>query len=146
NGVHTFNVTLNTSGSQTITVSDLASLTAPPLITGTTAAIDTRGLVVSALDPTATGFTLTFSKSIQTSTVSLYGGTVASQIQNVTLIGKNSGPVNGTLFVDPSGTSATFKASSIFLTTFFSSSVLPNDTWAVVLASGTGTGSSANGF
>src|SRR5262249_18501349 len=124
NGIHSFNVTLKTGGSQTVTVTDLNSLTTPPLITGTTAAISTRGLVISGLAPRADGFTVTFSKPIATSSVSLYGGTVAAPIQNVTLTGKNSGPVNGTLVVDPSGTIATFKASSIFLSTFFSSTVL----------------------
>src|SRR6202035_3202614 len=114
--------------------------------TGTSSGITTRGLLVTNLTPTATGFTVTFSKPFTVADVNLYGGSQASPLQDVTLVGAASGPVNGSFVVDPSGTSATFKASSIFLSTFFQSSVLPDDTWTVTLASGTGTGSTAHGF
>src|SRR5262249_46890294 len=104
-------------------------------------------LVVTSCTPTATGFTVAFSKPIAVSNVVLYGGTSTTPLQNVTLVGVTNGPVNGTLLVDPSGYSATFKASSTYLSTFLSgATVLPNDTWKVVLTSGTGTGSAANGF
>jgi hypothetical protein len=111
-------------------------------VTGTVA----RGLTVKLQTTTATGFTVTFTRPIDTSKVFLYGGTVTGPIQNVTLVGAHNGPVNGSFIIDPSGTWATFKASSTFLQTFFQQSVLPNDTWTVTLVSGTGTGSSANGF
>jgi uncharacterized delta-60 repeat protein len=149
-GVGVFSVTLTSAGSQTITAND--TLSTNPAIIGTSNAINTRGLTVTSLTPTATGFTVTFSKPIVPSDISLYGGTVANPIQNVTLVGKNTGPifgpVNGTLVIDSSGTSATFKASSDWLANIAGSTsgVLPNDTWTVTLQSGTGAGASANGF
>src|SRR4029077_21266252 len=145
NGVHTFSATLKTGGSQTITAIDTASTN--PTITGTSSVISTRGLVVTALTPTATGFTVTFSKPIVPGDLTLFGGTGASPIQNVTLVGTTNGPVNGSLVLDSTDTISTFKASAIYLSTFFSgSTVLPNDTWTVKLVSGTGTGATANGF
>jgi hypothetical protein len=144
NGVHTFNITLKTAGSQTITATDTTSTN--PTVTGTSSPIATRGLVVTGLTPTATGFSVNFNEPFTVSDVNLYGGSQASPVQDVTLIGASSGPVNGSFVVDPSGTSATFKASSIFLSTFFHSCVLPDDTWTVTLLSGTGTGATAHGF
>jgi hypothetical protein len=144
NGVHVFSATLNTAGSPTITATDTTSTN--PTITGTSSAITTRGLTVTSFTPTATGFTVTFSKPITVADINLYGGSQTSPLQDVTLVGTSSGTVNGSFVVDPSGTSATFKASSIFLSTFFQSSVLPDDTWTVTLISGTGTGATAHGF
>jgi hypothetical protein len=144
NGVHTFSVMLKTAGSQTITASDATSIN--PTVTGTSSPITTRGLVVTDFTPTATGFTVHFSESFVVGDVNLYGGSQASPLQDVTLVGASNGPVNGSFVVNPSGTSATFKASSIFLATFFQSSVLPDDSWTVVLVSGTGTGATAHGF
>jgi hypothetical protein len=144
NGVHTFNVTLKTAGSQTITATDTTSTN--PTIIGTSSPITTRGLTVTALTPTATGFTVNFSEPFTVADVNLYGGSQTTPLQDVTLVGKSSGAVSGSFVVDPSGTSATFKASSIFLSTFFQSLVLPDDTWTVTLVSGTGTGSNVHGF
>jgi hypothetical protein len=144
NGVHTFSVKLKTGGNQTITATDTSSTN--PAITGTSSAITTRGLVVTGLTPTATGFTVNFSEPFTVADVNLYGGSQTSPLQDVTLVGKNSGPVNGSFVVDPSGMSATFKASSIFLSTFLQSTVLPDDTWTVTLVSGTGIGSDVHGF
>jgi hypothetical protein len=147
-GQGTFSVTFKTAGSQTITATD--TLSTNPTITGTSRAVSTRGLTVSSFTPTAAGFTVTFSKPIVASEVSLYGGTVANPIQNVSLVGKNTGalfgPVNGIFVVDPSGTGATFKASSDWLEGIAgqASGVLPNDTWTATLHSGTG--ANANGF
>jgi N-acetylneuraminic acid mutarotase len=144
NGVHTFSVTLKTAGSQTITATDTTSTN--PTITATSSAITTLGLTVSSFTPTATGFTVNFSEPFTAADVVLYGGSQTSPLQDVTLVGKSSGLVNGSFVVDPSGTSATFKASSIFLSTFFQSTVLPDDTWTVTLVSGTDTGSNVHGF
>jgi hypothetical protein len=149
-GVGVFSITLTSAGSQTITASDTVSTN--PAIIGTSNAIVTQGLTVTSLAPTATGFTVTFSKPIVASDISLYGGTIANPIQNVTLIGKNSGPnfgpVNGTLVIDPTGTSATFKASSDWLENIAgqTNGLLPNGAYAVTLQSGVGAGPSANGF
>jgi hypothetical protein len=149
-GVGVFHVTLNSAGSQTITATDTISTN--PTITGTSSPTATRGLTVTALTPTATGFNVSFSKPIVASGIYLYGGTVAKPIQNVTLVGNITGPllgpVNGVFVIDPSGTSATFKASSDWLENIAgqANGLLPNDTWTVTLQSGTGSGSNANGF
>jgi hypothetical protein len=140
NGAGTFQVTLNTAGSQTITASDVASLTLPPVITGTSAAITTRGLVVSSFTPAADGFTATFSKAFDPSKLTLYGSGL-STVQDVTVFGAHSGPITGTVYVDPSKQSITFKATESALETFFSTPVLPDDTYTVTLVSGT-----TNGF
>jgi hypothetical protein len=135
NGVHTFSAALKTGGSQAITATDTTSTN--PVITGTSASINTRGLTVTALTPTVAGFNVSFSKAFATTSLNVAGG-------SVTLSGKLSGPVPGTFVVDATGTSATFKATSTYLQTFFDEWTLPNDTWTVTLKSGTG--SSATGF
>src|SRR5207245_2840655 len=76
-----------------------------PTITGTSSPITARGLVVSAFTPTATGFTVTFSKPIVAANVSLFGGTTAKPIQNVTLVGAHNLAVPGSLLIDPSALS-----------------------------------------
>jgi N-acetylneuraminic acid mutarotase len=144
NGVGIVNVALKTAGSQTVTATDAVSV--HPTITGVSNTISTRGLTVSAFTPTATGFTVTFSKPITAANVSLWGGTVAAPVQNVSLTGTTNGAIPGSFIIDPSGTSATFKATSTYLQGFFSTPVLPNDTYKVVLASGAGAGASATGF
>jgi sugar lactone lactonase YvrE len=150
NGVHTFSATLKTGGSQTVTATD--ALATNPAITGTSSTITARGLTVTGFTPTATGFTVSFSKPIVPATIYLYGGTIANPIQNVTLVGQKTassfGPVNGSLVIDASGTSATFKASSDWLQNVAgqSNGLLPNDTWTVTLQSGIGPGTNANGF
>jgi hypothetical protein len=138
-GVGTFQVTLNTAGSQTITASDVASLTSPPLITGTSAAITTRGLVVSSFTPAADGFTAAFSKAFDPSKLTLYGSGL-STVQDVTVVGAHNGPIVGTVYVDPSKQSITFRATESALETFFSTAVLPDDTYTVTLVSGTSNG------
>jgi N-acetylneuraminic acid mutarotase len=140
NGVHTFSTTLKTGGSQTIMATDTAATN--PAIVGSSSTIATRGLTVSAFTPTATGFTAAFTKPFVPSNLSLWGGTVGNPIQDVTLIGDKSGPINGSLIVGPTNTSITFKASAIYLSAFFQSPVLSNDTWHVRLVSGSG----SNGF
>src|SRR5205823_15028781 len=108
------------------------------------AAIATRGLTVSALMPTATGFTVTFSKPFDPAKLTMYGPGNATQ--DVTLIGAGGGiPIAGTLIIDSTNTSATFKASAIplnFINTIVNggseSVVLPDDTYAVTIKSGTG--------
>jgi hypothetical protein len=150
NGVHVFSTSLSTGGNQKITAADTVSTN--PIIAGTSSPISARGLTVTALVPTSTGFTVTFSKPMVSSLIKLYGGTEANPLQNVTMVGSATGPifgaVNGIFVIDPSGTSATFKASSDWLQNVAGSTsgVLPNDTWTVVLSSGIGAGSSANGF
>jgi hypothetical protein len=149
-GIGNFTLMLNAAGSQTIAATDTVSTN--PTVTGTSSAITTRGLAVTAFTPTATGFAVSFSKPIVASDINLYGGTVANPIQNVALVGRNTapifGPVNGVLVIDPAGTRATFKASTDWLQNVAGQAdgLLPNDTWTATLQSGTGTGASANGF
>jgi hypothetical protein len=140
NGVHTFSIALKTGGSQTIIAIDTAATN--PAVVGASNAITTRGLVVSAFTPAAAGFTVAFTKPFNPSNLSLWGGTVASPIEDVTLVGDKNGPVSGSLIIDPTSTSVTFKASAIYLSTFFLSTVLTDDTWHVTLASG----SAGHGF
>jgi N-acetylneuraminic acid mutarotase len=137
-GVGIFSVTLNTSGSQTITAIDNAGSRAT--ITGTSAAITTRGLVVTNFTPAADGFTITFSKAFDPSKLTLYGSGM-SAVQDVTLVGAKNGPIPGTICVDPSNQSITFKATESYVESFFSTPVLPDDTYTVILVSGT-----TNGF
>jgi N-acetylneuraminic acid mutarotase len=138
NGTGVFNVTLNTAGSQSIMVND--TVATRPTITGSSAAITTRGLTVTAFTPTADGFTVTFSKAFDPTKLTLYGPGLAT-VQDVTLIGAHSGPIVGSVYVDPSNQSITFKATESALQTFFSTPILPDDTYTVTLVSG-----SSNGF
>jgi hypothetical protein len=138
NGVGTFQVTLNTAGNQTVTATDNAAT--QPISTGSSTAITTRGLVVSSFTPAADGFTAVFSKAFDPSKLTLYGSGLAT-VPDVTLVGAHSGPITGTLYVDPSNQRITFKATESFLESFLSTPVLPDDTYTVTLVSGT-----TNGF
>src|SRR5262249_17910265 len=102
-------VTLNTAGSQTITASD--TLSTNPAIIGTSPPITTRGLTVTSLTPTATGFTATFSKPLLPGSLALYGADLHTA-PDVTLVGAHVGALNGSLVVDPSNMSLTFKATA----------------------------------
>jgi hypothetical protein len=136
NGVSTFAVMLNTSGNQAITATD--SVSTNPTITGTSSAVTTRGLVVVG-NPTvtATGFTIGFSKPFIPADVALFGSS-AKTVPDVTLVGKASGPIGGTLLIDPSNMSVTFKATNSSLASFFGTPVLADDTYTVTLVSGSG--------
>jgi hypothetical protein len=70
-GVGTFSATLKTPGTQTITATDTVNNSGPNAITGTSS-IPTRGLVVTGFALTPGGFTLTFDRPFQQSTVDLY--------------------------------------------------------------------------
>jgi YDG domain len=148
NGVHTFtsSLTLNTPGSQTITATDTSATN--PTITGTSSPISTRGLVVTSFTPTPTGFTASFSKAFIPNDLTLYGANKTT-VQDVTLIGTHVGPIHGSLIIDPSNMSVTFKATASYLLELNGiaqsatvSAVLPDDTYKVTLVSGSGT----NGF
>ncbi len=145
NGTHTFSVLLSTPGSQTVSVSDTISTN--PTVTGTTQPIVTRGLVVTNFTKTPTGFTATFNRQIMPADLSLYGANLTT-VQDVTMRGAVVGPIHGTLVIDPSNLSMTFNATSSYLQ-FLNrtydgavSAVLPDDTYTITLASGTG----ANGL
>jgi N-acetylneuraminic acid mutarotase len=141
NGVGVFGATLDSGGTQTISATD--STSTDPIITGSSNAIATRGLVVSSFTPTATGFTATFSKPFVPADVSLYGAGLKI-VQDVTLVGAHVGALNGSLLIDPSNMNITFNATvnSLFLANSFASAALPDDTYTATLVSG----SARNGF
>ncbi|OYV81304.1 MAG: hypothetical protein B7Z73_18225, partial [Planctomycetia bacterium 21-64-5] len=87
------------------------------------------GLSVTSLQPTDTGFTVTFSGVIAPNVLHLYD-TKANGLRpaDVTLVGASVGAVSGSLVVDPSDESATFIATS---------GVLPADSYTVTLRSAT---------
>ena len=71
-GVGGFSATLATAGTQTLTATDTVQNSGFNAITGTTGGIVTRGLVVTSFTPTAGGFTITFDKPFNPSTVNLF--------------------------------------------------------------------------
>jgi hypothetical protein len=139
-GVGSFSVTLKSAGSQTVTATD--TLSTNPVIAGTSGVITTRGLTVTAFTPTPTGFTAAFSKPFNAAGLTLYG--IGDTAPDVTLVVAHVGPISGSLIVDPSNMSLTFKATSNFLslTNDYGPPVLPDDTYSVTLVSGSG----AHGF
>jgi parallel beta-helix repeat protein len=139
-GTGIFNVTLNTAGDQTITATDAASLAALPSITGTSSAITTRGLVVSGTKVGGSSVEIDFSKPFDPTKLTMYGSGL-STVQDFTLVGATNGAISGTLYVDPSNMSVTFKATEATLSSFFGTSVLPDDHYTLTVVSGT-----TNGF
>jgi hypothetical protein len=129
-------VNLITAGSQSITVVDTTATN--PSVTGTSRPITTRGLVVKKLTPTPTGVTIDFSKAFVPGNLSLYGAGLT--VPDVTLVGAVSGPIAGSLIIDPSNTSVTFNATADSLLAFFGKRVLPDDTYTLTLVSGSTSG------
>jgi hypothetical protein len=70
----------------------------------------------------------------------MYGSGLTT-VQDVSLVGQTNGAIAGTLYLDPSNMSATFKATEASLTSFFSTNVLPDDHYTLTVVSGT-----TNGF
>jgi autotransporter-associated beta strand protein len=136
NGVGVFSVSLTTPGNQTITATD--SLLANPILTGTSGLITTRGMTVASFTPTANGFTATVTKPFNPADLALYGSG-QNTVPDVTLVGARSGPISGTLVIDPTDTTITFVATARSLTSFFGAPVLPDDTYTATLISGAGT-------
>ncbi len=142
NGVHTFNVTLMAAGNQTITTTDTVSLN--PLITGRSNTITTRGLVVTSCTPLADGFRATFNKPFVTADVALYGSTGTS-VADVLMTGAGIGAIHGTLLIDATDGTMTFKATASYLGLLNSlhsgndSVAMPDATYTVTLISGSGT-------
>ncbi len=87
NGSHTFSVTLNTAGNQTITATDTALTN--PLVTGSSGNIVTRGLLVTSLTPTADGFIATFNKPFLPADLALYGAS-PNAVDDVVMTGAES--------------------------------------------------------
>src|SRR5262249_36161397 len=94
-GVGSFNVTLKTSGSQTLTAADTSNTT----LRGTSAAILATGLTVTSFTPTLTGFRATFSKPFNPAVINLYDAAAAGfGPVDVSLTGP-AGLVKGTLLL-----------------------------------------------
>ena len=69
-GVHTFSAILNKPGSFSLSASGIAN--GGPAIIGTSSAIAARGLLVTEITPTLSGFTALFSKPFDISPLNLY--------------------------------------------------------------------------
>ena len=83
NGVGVFSATLKSLGSQTLTATDVTTAT----ITGTSNTIATRGLTVTSLTPTPTGFIATFDKPFDPSQINLYDASGGGGLDDVLLTG-----------------------------------------------------------
>jgi hypothetical protein len=135
NGVGAFSVTLNTSGSQTITATDAVNSS----LTGVSAPLVLRGLTVTSFTMTPTGFTVTFDKPFNPSVINLYDAASASYgAADVVLAGQlaANNPVKGSLLIDPTNTTITFVKTG---------GVLTPDTYTVTLVSGANAFKDANG-
>jgi hypothetical protein len=90
------------------------------------------GLAVSTIVPTSTGFIATFDEPFVLSQLNLYGTATGGQgPADVTLVGASTGPVTGSLIVDPTDRIITFIQTG---------KILAPDTYTVTLRSAT------NGF
>src|SRR5262249_34285953 len=77
-GQSAFTVTFKSAGTQTVTATDATANN--PTITGTSSAVTTRGLTVvpGSFAPTATGFTVSFSKPFVPANLTLYGSNLTT--------------------------------------------------------------------
>ena len=128
NGTASPSITLNTSGSQTITATDVSNGS----LNGTSSSIAVRGLTVSSFTATPTGFTVAFSKPFVNSSsnpINIYDAASASYgAADVTLVGSGSiGTIKGTLIINATNTGFTFVKTN----------VVPGGTTAGLLAAGT---------
>jgi autotransporter-associated beta strand protein len=127
-GIHTFSTTLNTPGSQTITVKDTSNNT----INGTSSAITTRGLEVSSVTVMPYGFNITFNKAFNASVLNLYdGGSNLLGPSDLVLTGANTGGL-GVPGVLEGSVVVTSPTTLTFLYTF---GVMPDDNYTLVLRS-----------
>jgi hypothetical protein len=112
NGVGTFNVTLKTPGTQTISGADTTNAN----IFGTSNNLATLGLVVNSLTVTSTGFVATFNKPFDPNVVNLYDTSGAFGPDDVILTGPASSQTSfhGSLIIDPTDTTITFVKTSTF--------------------------------
>jgi len=102
-GLGIFSATLVTPGNQAISAADSAT----PGITAATTDVVIRGLVVTSFTPTPTGFSITFNKPFNPSTVIMYTPTgVQDDIMLTTSSTQVS--VRGSVLINPADTSITF--------------------------------------
>ena len=132
-GVGVFNVNFNASGNQTVTVTDLSNP-----ITGFSALVAVRGLVVSNFTPTPSGFIATFSKPINPLQINIYQSNITNNgPPDVTLVGP-TGTVRGSLLIDPTDTTITFVKTDTVINGNFNPAggLLVPGTYQVTLVSG----------
>ncbi len=110
--------------------------------------IASGGLLVTSLAPMPDGFTVTFNRAFIPGDLTLYGAN-SNAVADVVMMGSNGvGAIHGSLIIDPTNQSLTFKATSSYLGLLNSlhsgntSVVLPDATYTVKLISGSG----SNGF
>ena len=69
----------------------------------------TQALIVTNLTPTATGFTATFNRPLNTGELNLYDGYPSTMgVADVTLVGTSGGPVRGSLVLSDGDQRITF--------------------------------------
>ncbi|HYV40037.1 MAG TPA: FG-GAP-like repeat-containing protein, partial [Gemmataceae bacterium] len=129
NGTGTFSATLKTLGSQILIATDTVSSN----ITGTSSFITDRGLVVTNLNPTPTGFVAQFNKPFDASNLNLYDGVSTYGPADVTVIGP-AGLIRGSLLLDPSNSSFTFIKTGVGAAGLFPG-VLPAGNYSVTFRS-----------
>ena len=83
NGVGVFSATFRSLGTQIITAADAGTAT----ITGSSSAIAMRGLTVTGLTPTPTGFVAVFDKPLNPTLLDLYESSTGGGIDDVLLTG-----------------------------------------------------------
>ncbi len=111
-GTGVFSVTLESTGNQTITVTDTSAAT----ITGTSNTIVNRGLTVTSLTPTSSGFVATFDKPFNPTMLSLYDATTGGGVDDVLLTGPGAPQTSfhGSLLVSSNDQTITFVKTSNF--------------------------------
>ena len=111
-GVGVFSATLKSVGNQTLTATDATAAT----IAGTSNTIATRGLTVTSLTPTSTGFVAIFDKPFNPSLINLYDANGADGPDDVLLTSSSSPQISfhGSLIIDPSDQTITFVKTSDF--------------------------------
>jgi hypothetical protein len=134
-----FSATLNSPGTNTVTATDPSSV-----LRGGSTTIITRGLLVTGLTPTATGFVATFNKALDPGQLNLYDQNGVWGADDVLLSGPGSPQISirGSLLIDPGNQTITFVKTSLFNGPAFNpaSAVLPAGTYTVTFRS------AANGF
>ncbi len=140
NGVGVFSAAFLSLGGQTLTATDVTTAT----ITGTSNSIATRGLTVTSLTPTTTGFVAIFDKPFIPTLLDLYDATTGGGVDDVLLTGPGAPQISihGSLIISPNEQTITFVKTSNFTGAAFnpSTGVLAAGTYTVTFRSAT------NGF
>ena len=125
-GSGVFNATLATTGDQVLTATDSAGG-----LSGTSVAIAVRGLIVTGLTSTPTGFAVTFDKPFNPTTLSLY-----SAPADVLLVNGAGHAVRGSLVLNTAPAAPVNTSFSFIATGSGTSGLLTAGTYTVTLVSG----------